>query len=395
MKIVLILPDCYPPAYCGGVGRPHLLEWAAHKDGTLLLTPDFLIIGGGVIGCATALELAAPGVRVALLERTHLGAESSWAGAGLLYPLLPWDYREEVTSLTTWGRALYPEWIGCLKSESGFDPQYHESGLLVLPPYDRDKALAWAAAHHESMAEVSPRLVEPALTHAGPALWLPQVAQVRNPRLIQALHAALAKRGVVVHEQAEIRGFQVRDHVVAGVATSDGRIFAAGSYIVAAGAWTAQLLGALGESLQIAPVRGQMLLYKIGPSAVHRMVLADGTYLIPRQDGHVLVGSTLESVGFDKSVTEEAQAALRQKAEAILPCLKGVEPVRQWAGLRPGSPDNIPAIGRHPEIGNLWVSSGHFRYGVTMAPASARLLGDLLLGRQCAVDPAPYAWPAA
>jgi len=357
------------------------------------LTPDFLIIGGGIVGCATALELATAGARVTLLERGRLGGESSWAGAGLLYPLLPWDYRIEVTCLTGAGRALYPEWIARLRAESGVDPQYLESGLLVLPPYDRDAAIAWAAAQHETLAEVSPRLVEPALRHPGPALWLPQVAQVRNPRLLRALRGALAKRGVAVHEGAEAQVVEVNAGRVSGISDREGTQYSAGQVIVASGAWTPQVLGALIPRLPIHPVRGQMLLYKAAPNALRRMVLAEGTYLIPREDGHVLVGSTLEETGFDKSVTEDAYRLLKQRAEAVLPVLGALEPVRQWAGLRPGSPDNVPVIGRHPEIANLWVSSGHFRYGVTMAPASARLLGDLLLGRQPLLDPAPYAWP--
>ena len=354
---------------------------------------DFLIIGGGVIGCATALELALSGAHVVLLERGQVGAESSWSGAGLLYPLLPWAYREEVTRLTSLGRVLYPDWIARVRAESGVDPQYIESGLLVLPPYDRDQAVAWAAAQHETLAEVSPRLVDPAIRHAGPALWLPQVAQVRNPRLMQALRGALVKQGVTIHEQAGVEALPLAGGRVGAVRVQGGSTYLADQVIVAAGAWTLQVLGALGAGLSIQPVRGQMLLYKTDPALLRRIVLIEGTYLIPREDGHILVGSTLEHAGFDKSVTDDAYSALKQRAEAVLPQLKDLEPVRQWAGLRPGSPDNIPTIGRHPEIDNLWVSSGHFRYGVTMAPASARILGDLLLGRGCIVDPTAYAWP--
>jgi glycine oxidase len=356
------------------------------------LIPDFLIIGGGVIGCATALELATAGARVALLERGQLGGESSWAGAGLLYPLLPWDYRPEVTRLTTAGRALYPEWVARLRADSGVDPEFIESGLLVLPPYDRDQAVAWAAAHHETLAEVSPRLVEPALQHAGPALWLPQVAQVRNPRLIQALRGGLASRGVDVREGVEVAGLDLAGSRAGTVRARDGSTQVADQIVVAAGAWTAKVLGNSGPALPIEPVRGQMLLYKSDAPLIRRMVLSDGTYLIPRADGHLLVGSTLEQVGFDKSLTDEAYSWLKRRAEAVLPQLARLDPVRQWAGLRPGSPDNIPVIGRHPAFEKLWVSSGHFRYGVTMAPASARLLADLALGRPWSLDPTPYAW---
>lgn len=360
-----------------------------------MLIPDFLIVGGGVIGCATAMELAVAGARVTLLERGSLGGESSWAGAGLLYPLLPWDYRTEVTALTSAGRALYPEWVARLRADSGIDPQYIQSGLLVFPPYDREKAMAWAAAHHESMAEVSPRLVDAALGQLGMALWLPQVAQLRNPRLMQALRGALAKHGVKVLEGVEAKEFQVLGRNVQAVAALDGSLHEAGQVVVASGAWTGGLLGSLGRGLAIRPVRGQVLLYKSDAPLLRPMVMLDGTYLIPREDGHMLVGSTLEEVGFDKSITDHALTSLKQKAERVLPRLRGMEPVKQWAGLRPGSPDNIPVIGRHPELENLWVSSGHFRYGVTMAPSSARLMTDLLLGRPVSLDPLPYAWPTA
>lgn len=360
-----------------------------------MLIPDFLIVGGGVIGCATALELAKAGARVTLLERGRLGEESSWAGAGLLYPLLPWDYRPEVTALTSAGRGLYPEWVAGLKADSGVDPQYIESGLLVLPPYDREKAIAWAAAHHETLAEVSPRLVEQAMAHSGQALWLPQVAQIRNPRLLQALRGALSKHGVEVREQVEVRDFHIENQLVTDVVGQDGSRHAAGQVVAAAGAWTTQLLGELGRGLEVEPVRGQILLYKTEAPLLRPMVMLEGTYLIPRADGHLLVGSTLEHAGFDKTITDQALVDLRQKAERVLPRLKGMEPIRQWAGLRPGSPDNIPVIGRHPAIENLWASSGHFRYGVTMAPASARLMADLLLGRPASLNPEPYAWAAS
>jgi glycine oxidase len=357
------------------------------------LTPDFLICGGGVIGCATALELATAGASVTVLERGTLGRESSWSGAGLLYPLLPWNYREEVTRLTASGRARYPAWIAGLQETSGVDPGYRQSGLLVLPPYDRERAFAWAAAHHESMAEISPRLVEPVLGENSPALWLPEVAQVRNPRLMRALRIALEHKDVMIHENVDVGSWRKsRDRIEAAV-TTEGQAFSAGTFIVAAGPWTPGVLGVHGAALAIKPIRGQMLLYKLEPDALRRIVLVEGTYMIPRDDGHLLVGSTLEDVGFDKNTTSVGCWALKQKAERILPALKGVVPIRHWAGLRPGSPENIPTIARHPQLPNLWVSSGHYRYGVTMAPASAQLLADMLLGRPPMTDPAPYAWP--
>ncbi len=355
---------------------------------------DFLIIGGGVIGCATAWELAQAGARVTVLERGRLGGESSWAGAGLLFPLLPWDYRPEVAALVQAGRRRFPQWIADLAAASGVDPEFTESGLLVLPPYDRQRAFGWAAAEKEAMAEVGPRLVEPALDHPGPALWLPQVAQVRNPRLMAALERGLERQGVRLVTQVGDTRWVTTGNRIEAVAAADGRQWRAETYILAAGAWSGPLLSDLGVPASVYPVRGQILLYRIEPGQLTHMVVQEGRYLIPRRDGHVLAGSTLEDAGSDRSTTPGAREALADFAGRLVPALRGREPVRQWAGLRPGRPDNVPLVDRHPGMANLWVHTGHFRYGVTMAPASARLLADLILDRPPLLDPAPYRWAA-
>ncbi|MEO1767972.1 glycine oxidase ThiO [Thiobacter aerophilum] len=359
------------------------------------MTSDFLIIGAGAIGCATALELAAAGARVTLVERGVVGGESSWAGAGLLFPLVPWDYRPEVVALAQAGRRLFAGWAAGLQAESGVDPEYLESGLIILPPYDREAALGWAAREGEALAEVNPRLVEPALDAGGPALWLPGVAQVRNPRLMAALRGALLARGARIVEQAgEVRLRITRGRLEA-VEGLNGRRWQADTYIVSAGAWSGRLLEPLGVPVPVYPVRGQMLLFRLAPGQLTRLLIKAGRYVIPRRDGHVLVGSTLEEAGFDKTVTEAARDDLIAWAQSLVPALRGQVPVAQWAGLRPGSPDNVPLIDCHPTVANLWVHTGHFRYGVTMAPASARLLADRLLGRKPLLDPAPYAWPGS
>ena len=170
--------------------------------------------------------------------------------------------------------------------------------------------------------------------------------------------------------------------------------FAAERYVGAAGAWSKALLGRQGAQLDIKPVRGQMLLYRAQPGTLRQIVLQNGVYLIPRADGHILVGSTLEEVGFDKETTGEAGAALHARALAMLPELAQAEFVRHWAGLRPGSPGNIPVIARHPQLENLYLNSGHFRYGVTMAPVSAQVLANHLFGREQPFNVSSYAWPS-
>lgn len=343
---------------------------------------DFLVVGGGVIGLSSALELAWQGVRVDVLERGRCGGESSWAGGGILSPLLPWDYPAAVTNLTQLSCRLFPEWVGRVAEISGIDPEYRLSGMRVLPPFDAEKAAQWCASHDVRMER------------EGGALWLPDAAQVRNPRLIKALRLALERLGVRIVEQAEVTGIVSTGNRVGRLDTTVGPV-AAEQYIVSAGAWSKKLLGELGEQVDIKPVRGQMLLYKARPGMLRQIILQSGTYLIPRADGHILAGSTLEDVGFDKTTTDEAEKMLHSKALNLLPELADAEFVKHWAGLRPGSPENIPIIARHPQMENLYLNSGHFRYGVTMAPASAHILANLLYGRIQPLDVSPYGWPSA
>ncbi|MBU1775436.1 MAG: FAD-dependent oxidoreductase, partial [Gammaproteobacteria bacterium] len=152
------------------------------------------------------------------------------------------------------------------------------------------------------------------------------------------------------------------------------------------------LLGEHALHADIKPIRGQMLLFKFDTPPLPHIVLQGETYLIPRRDGHLLLGSTREDVGFDKSTTPEAGEMLLQRGIALLPALRGMPVVRHWAGLRPGSPGNIPTIGRHPLLPNLYINSGHFRYGVTMAPASVEILLNTIDGTPQPFDVSPYLW---
>ncbi len=340
---------------------------------------DFLVIGGGVVGLACAAEMLGRGARVTVIDRGPCGAESSWAGGGILSPLCPWDYRDEVTRLTMRGAALFPAWAGGLHEATGIDPEYERSGMRVLQPYDRQMALQWCAAHDVRVEE----------SEAGEALFLPDVAQVRNPRLLRALRSRVAAQGGRIVEQCAVREIVAKGSSVGKVETECGD-FVAGKYIVAAGAWSKEVLGRYALQLDIKPVRGQMLLFKFDAPPLAHIVLQKDLYLIPRRDGHVLVGSTLEDVGFEKIVTAAARHDLWGRAQQILPQLRDMQPVQQWAGLRPASPHNVPTIGRHPDLANLYVNSGHFRYGVTMAPASAEILMNDILGQPQVLDVAPY-----
>jgi glycine oxidase len=224
------------------------------------------------------------------------------------------------------------------------------------------------------------------------AIWIRDAAQVRNPRLIKALVEALTRRGVEILSGAEVREIGVSGGRVTRVVTSQTTL-APGSVIVAAGAWSARLLGHVGPKLDIFPVRGQILLYKTEPNSLETILVQNDYYAIPRSDGHILVGSTKEHVGFDARTTQAGRRELEQAAARLFPPLAGLLPIAHWAGLRPGSPHNIPTIARHPQIANLYVNAGHYRYGLTMAPGSARLLANLIHGREQPIDVSPYDWP--
>ncbi|MDD5057249.1 MAG: FAD-dependent oxidoreductase [Sideroxydans sp.] len=340
---------------------------------------QFLVIGTGALGLATAQALLQQGAAVTVLERGFVGREASWAGGGILSPLCPWDYSDEVSRLALRGMAMFGDLAESLHLATGIDPEYQRGGMLVLPPFDVRAALAWCAARGMRVEQ------------RGDALFLPDVAQVRNPRLLQALRAQVVQLGGRIVEQCEVKQVVAQAGRVKHLATTLGN-FSADSYIVTAGAWSKVLLGEHALHADIKPVRGQMLLFKFDAPPLPHVVLRNDLYLIPRRDGHLLVGSTREDVGFDTSTTDEARAMLLQRATALLPALQNRNVIKHWAGLRPASPGNIPTIGRHPHLQNLYLNSGHFRYGVTMSPASAEMLVNEIDGAPQMLDVTPYRW---
>ena len=373
------------------------------------MSSDVIVIGGGIAGLATARELLRLGATVTLLERNYCGQEASWAGAGILSPLLPWDYSDAVTQLAQLSSRLFPQFVAALQAETGIDPEYQVSGMLVPDSpssYEKPQATPeenartrlaelWCTRHDVRIRRVRSHDIAPILARDEAALWLPEVCQVRNPRLLQALVSATARSGADIVEHAEVTGWKIEQGRVQSISTSRGERYSAANYIVTAGAWSRQLLAEHALKLDVWPVRGEILLFKAPPGLLGTMVLQeqDNFYLIPRRDGHILAGSTLEETGFDKRVTAQARKVLLERAHALVPALSEETLAGHWAGLRPGSPHNIPIIDRHPVISNLYLNSGHYRYGVTMAPGSAQLISNIILNKPQPLDVTPYLWP--
>lgn len=348
------------------------------------------VIGGGIIGMLTARELAQRGFAVTVYERGRVGAEASWAGAGVLSPMPPWHYPRPVQDLARASQVLYPGLAAQLLADTGIDPQWTQSGLLVLDG-DARAAAAWAqraTARVEELDVAAVHALEPALAPRR-ALRLADVAHIRNPRLLRALHADLVRRAVQVREQTPVEALDTAGTRVRCVRTAAGRVDCDG-VVIAAGAWSGHLLEGHWRPA-VSPVRGQMLVFETPAGLVGHVVLApDGHYLVPRRDGRILVGSSVEHAGFDRGVTPAVRATLAGAAAELLPVLRTQNPVAQWAGLRPFTPTGVPIIGQHPDIENLWLATGHYRNGLTLAPATATLLADLICGTPPGMDAAPY-----
>ena len=342
------------------------------------MAKKIIVVGGGIVGCLTALNLADRGCQVTLVERNVVAAqtsgESSWAGAGILFPLLPWMYKDAVNQLAMAGARLYPALCERLLNETGIDPEYTQSGMQILPDFNQVTADEMAAINWCESYQVP---VEKKANY----LLLPTIAQVRPPHLLQALRQILIQNGITLLENTQLEPL-ANGEKIDGWRTSTGLVLEADAFVVTSGAWSFDLLKDTAANLNIKPMRGQILLYDVSnqpvPEKLENIIYSNGFYLVPRRDGLLLAGSTLEDVGFDKNTTEDVKQELQTKAESIMPSLKHATIRKHWSGLRPGTPDNLPTIAAHPTIKNLYLNTGHFRYGLTMAPASAMRIANLV-----------------
>ena len=345
----------------------------------------------------TARQLTREGQSVLVMDQGSLGAESSWAGGGILSPLYPWRYPLAVSELASYSASHYEALAAELLAESGIDPEWTQSGLLILDTDEQQQARQWSEQFNTDMAIInSAKLaaLEPGLqSKAEQAFWLPAVAQMRNPRLVKAAIGSLKHYKVDIAEHEAVVAIDHENGKVTAVQTAQRRILAS-RVVIAAGAWSAGLFKSIDTNLSVQPVRGQMLVFDAKPGLLQHIILDQDRYLIPRLDGHILIGSTLEYTGFDKSVTDQAKQELHQKAIDLLPELKNHKIERHWSGLRPGTQSGVPYIGEHPEIKELYFNTGHFRNGVILGLASVQLLTDLIADRQPILDPDAFSLAA-
>ncbi len=358
--------------------------------------PDCIIVGGGVIGLLTARQLFLQGVDVLLLEKGPLGGESSWAGGGIISPLYPWRYADSVNVLAERSKKIYPQLVKTLFDESGVDSELLHSGLFTVSdnlPQITGWAKKWSIESRFVDDAAQIREIEPAAGRAvDRGLWMPDVMQVRNPKFVKALKASFQHLAIPYKEQLAVDEIIVKNNRIQGVRSGDETILAE-RVIIASGAWSAQF-AVTGQSVKVNPVKGQMIMYKGEPGLLKRIVLSEGHYVIPRKDGRILAGSTLEDIGFDKAISTRAHEELHQAAVELIPLLEDLPVERQWAGLRPGTEKGIPYICPHDEVEGLYIHAGHFRNGIVLGAASVELMVDLVLGRTPWCDAAPYTMQA-
>ena len=352
------------------------------------MPPSVIVVGGGIIGCATAYDLAKAGCRVTLFERATPGAEASGAAAGLLAPV--GDTRRsghfQKLALDSWAR--YPDIARELRDVTGVDVEHMTTGTLY-PIYTREELVgAQEQTRFPLSKEMGMRVVEgtelrdmePWLSPEIPAaLFVRGDHWVNNQRLVTAYASAAAGRGVGIRTGVEVTQLTAEGSRVTGVVAAGERV-AADRVLLAAGAWSGPLAATLGLNLPVVPVRGQMMAVSNVPPLLRHAVHGHQGYLTPRPSGELLIGATVEHVGFERAMTPEGLAHLVNGAIAVVPELRRRPITRTWCGFRPGTPDDMPVLGPWPGVEGLYVATGHYRNGILLAPATAALMTQAILG---------------
>ncbi len=357
---------------------------------------DVVVIGGGIIGCALAQELAQRGRRVIVLERGQIGAEASSAAAGILSAQMDIEQPGPFFELCQAARRLYPAWVKQVERDSGVHVDFHVDGILyVAMTATEEQRMArraqWQRRQGFQVERWSPadvRRREPYVD--GPVrrgFYFPTEAQIDNVALMRGLAIACRKAGVIIRERTAARRLVIRRQAVQGVQTNRG-IVTAPVVVNCTGSWISAG-GSFPFSLPVRPARGQMLAFE-GPKRLFRhAVMSERAYVVQRRDGRLLVGSTIEFAGFDKSLTLQGMHGILCGLRHMSRILNQCRFLEAWAGLRPYTDDRLPILGRTP-VDGLYVATGHFRHGILLAPVTARLLTQLILRGRTSSNLSPF-----
>lgn len=361
---------------------------------------DVIIIGGGIIGCAIAYDLAKRGVKPLVIDKAHtVGTEASWAGAGILTSHA--STHEPYPTLCRASLALYPSLAEELRTETQIDIEFIRSGTLSVFFNQAEAAGLIGLADRRVKRGFSAEVLtaeqawelEPALSKSiAGAVLFPEDAQVRNPKMVRALAKGAAKLGAEFQVGNPVTDF-VRDsenggNRVVGVVVN-GETLYADTFVIAAGCWAGALTAQLDVPIQIEPAKGQIVLVEAMPPPFQHIVDGLGIYVVPRADGKILLGATVEFVGYDKTTTVDGAKQMIDAGIAIAPELADSTFVQTWAGLRPSAKKG-PLLGYLPGYNNVVLASGHFKNGILLAPITGQLIGELLTTEKPSLSLEPF-----
>lgn len=357
--------------------------------------PAAIVIGGGIIGCAAALELIKAGFACTVLDQGALMQEASTAAAGMLGAQVETHEPGPFYKLCRHSQELYRPWTEELEELTGITAEYVAEGILRVALDEEDEAqlrsrLSWMRGAQWLSAEQI-RAAEPMLApEVRGGLMLERDHHIMPTALAGALRAALVKLGCRIREWTPAYRLLQHQGRIAGVQTAEGPLYADVT-VLAAGAWAPVLTEPLGLKLPVFPVKGQCISLRPEAPLNRSTLFAKSCYIVPKRDGTALIGATQLEAGFDKRTDAEAVAKLYRKACALLPAMRDAAFVRTWAGLRPGSRDGLPFIGTWPGAPGLIFAAGHYRNGILLAPGTGLLVKQLALGEQPALDLTAFA----
>jgi glycine oxidase len=348
---------------------------------------NVLVIGGGVIGLSIARELHIAGVRdITVVDKSKPGQEASWAAAGMLAPNAETESVDDFYRFCSESNDLYPAFAEALYKETGIDVGLDLAGTLQLA-FDEPEAEGLLAKYRRQKdaglptemlsAEEVLRLEPEISSRVTLGLSYPIDRQADNRKLVASLLEYCRRNEVSVIQDQQIHSVTVESGRATG-ALGETRRFSADVTILATGAWTSFIeIGDAGPiSIDIKPIRGQMIAFESRNGLLRKVIYGHDCYLVPRADGRILVGATVEDVGFDKAVTGEAVSELRRSAVEILPEIANLDIVESWSGLRPCSTDELPVIGNVSGIDKLFIATGHYRNGILLAPLTAKIIAE-------------------
>jgi len=364
--------------------------------------PDVAIVGGGVVGCAIAYHLARRGARVALVERHRLAAGASGVAAGMLAPQVEAPFADDFFELCLAGRAEHGPLAEHLRQDADLDVEYRATGILHVARTEAERAdlqrqLRWQSARglraewieSDDLGRCEPLLSGVAGRLLAGGLWLPDEAQVRGPRLVQALATVAARHGARIAEGTWAVRLALAGDRVRGVVLPTG-VLEAGTVVLAAGVWSPDVGESIGLRLPVLPVKGQIASLR-GLSRTPAHVIWSGEcYLVPRPDGEIVLGATEEEGNYDARPSLAGLHRLSEAALEVVPAAGALVFEGAWAGLRPATPDRRPIIGWAPNVRGLLLATGHYRNGVLLGPLTGRLIADVLLEQGQPAELAPF-----